>query len=48
MSDLLNAKTETQRVQALNMLSGNASQLVDAWREDLIKLRAQVEAIDLY
>ena len=45
MSDLLNAKTETQRVQALNMLSGNASQLVNSWREDLIKLRAQVEAI---
>lgn len=45
MSDLLSAKTETQRIQALNMLGGNASKLVDDWRTDLIKLRAQVEAI---
>ena len=45
MSDLLSAKTETQRIQALNMLGGNASKLVDGWRTDLVKLRAQVEAI---
>ncbi len=45
MSDLLSAKTETQRIQALNMLGGNASKLVDDWRTDLVKLRAQVEAI---
>jgi tRNA modification GTPase len=45
MADLLNAKTEAQRLQALNLLSGTASQLVNTWRHDLVKLRAQVEAI---
>lgn len=44
LSDLLFAETEAQRVAAIQMASGHLSRQVEAWRIDLLRLSALVEA----
>ena len=44
LADLLEAETELQRRAALAMAGGSFSRLIDAWRERLLRLSAQVEA----
>lgn len=44
LADLLAAETEIQRRSALEMANGALSQQVEGWREDLLRLSAQVEA----
>lgn len=44
LSDLLFAETEAQRVAAIRMASGHLSRQVEAWREEVLKLSALVEA----
>lgn len=43
LSDLLQAETEFQRRHALKVLSGGASDLVEQWRNKLVRARALVE-----
>lgn len=43
LADLIDAETEAQRVQALRVLSGNLGQLVDRWRENLLRAAALLE-----
>lgn len=43
LSDLLKAETEFQRRHAMKVLSGGASDLVEQWRNDLVRARALVE-----
>ena len=45
LSDLIEAETETQRRQALKVLSGGLSGRVSVWREKLIRAAALLEAV---
>lgn len=44
LGDLIEAETENQRRQALGRLSGGLTQQLQAWRERLLDLRAEIEA----
>lgn len=44
LGDLLSAETEKQRQQALARYDGRLTEKVDAWRHELIDLRAEIEA----
>jgi tRNA modification GTPase len=44
LGDLLEAETENQRRQALARLEGGLSRRIDLWRDQLLDLRAQIEA----
>lgn len=44
LGDLLAARTAAQRRQALRQLSGQASSVFDAWRDQLLLIRADIEA----
>lgn len=44
LGDLLDAETENQRRQALARLEGGLTAQVDAWRDQLLDLRAEIEA----
>ena len=44
LGDLLDAETENQRRQALARFEGGLSQKVDLWRDQLLDLRAEIEA----
>lgn len=44
LADLIDAETEAQRVQSLRVLSGAIGQKVEAWRADLIRAAALLEA----
>ena len=44
IADLIEADTEFQRRQALRQLEGYLSRQVEAWRQKLIEVGAQVEA----
>lgn len=43
LADLIDAETEAQRVQALRVLSGGLGQLVEQWRENLLRAAALLE-----
>lgn len=45
LADLLSAETEIQRRAAMEMAGGLLSRRVEAWREDLLTLSAEVEAV---
>jgi len=45
ISDLINAETENQRIQAFARMSGDLSDIIVSWREDLLFLRAHIEAL---
>lgn len=45
LADLLAAETEIQRRSAMQMASGALSRSVELWREDLLRLSAEVEAV---
>nr|WP_314256457.1 tRNA uridine-5-carboxymethylaminomethyl(34) synthesis GTPase MnmE [uncultured Devosia sp.] len=44
LGDLLEAETENQRRQALARFEGGLTQRVDGWRDQLLDLRAEIEA----
>lgn len=44
LADLLNAETELQRSAAIAMAGGGLSRRVEEWRENLLRLAAEVEA----
>ena len=44
LGDLLDAETENQRRQALARFEGGLSQRIDGWRDQLLDLRAEIEA----
>jgi tRNA modification GTPase len=44
LGDLLEAQTENQRRQAIARFEGGISQRVDHWRDQLLDLRAEIEA----
>jgi len=44
LGDLLEAETENQRRQALARLEGGLTRRVDGWRDQMLDLRAQIEA----
>lgn len=44
LSDLITAETESQRRQALARLGGGLTRQLDGWREQLLDLRAELEA----
>ncbi|WP_417806315.1 tRNA uridine-5-carboxymethylaminomethyl(34) synthesis GTPase MnmE [Thioclava sp.] len=44
LSDLIDAETEAQRKQALKVLSGAVGDCVEAWRSDLVRAAALIEA----
>jgi tRNA modification GTPase len=43
LADLIDAETEAQRAQALRVLSGALGQLVERWRENLLRAAALLE-----
>jgi tRNA modification GTPase len=43
LADLIDAETEAQRVQALRVLSGSLGQLVEGWRDNLLRAAALLE-----
>lgn len=45
LADLLEARTATQRRQAMRQVSGFASGVFEAWRHQLLLIRADVEAV---
>lgn len=45
VADLINAETEAQRLQALSQMEGGLSKLYNAWRDELVKALAYVEAV---
>lgn len=45
LADLLDARTEIQRRQALRQMSGIASSVFDGWRRQLLHIRASIEAV---
>lgn len=45
LADLLASETESQRRAALTLSEGKLSRLIEAWREDLLAVSAQVEAV---
>ena len=44
LADLIDSETESQRKQAMRVLSGAIGKKVDAWRRDLIRAAALIEA----
>ncbi|MFN2099340.1 tRNA uridine-5-carboxymethylaminomethyl(34) synthesis GTPase MnmE [Altererythrobacter sp. MF3-039] len=44
LADLLEAETEIQRASAISMAGGMVSHQVELWREEVLRLSAQVEA----
>lgn len=44
LADLIGAQTEAQRVQALNQVSGALRDRLEGWREEIVRMRALVEA----
>ena len=44
LSDLLEAETEAQRIQAMRVFSGELSERTEVWRRDLIRAAALLEA----
>lgn len=44
LADLIEAETEVQRVQALSVMQGGLSEVIDVWRADLIRAAALLEA----
>lgn len=44
LGDLIEAETEAQRSQAMNVLSGKLAHLIEGWRADLIRAAALLEA----
>lgn len=44
LGDLLQARTATQRRQAMRQMSGQASTVFESWREQLLLIRADIEA----
>ena len=44
LSDLIEAETETQRRQALQLMRGGLTEQVEGWRADLIRAAALIEA----
>ena len=44
VADLIDARTEAQRRQAVRVLSGSVGQKVEGWRRDLIRAGALLEA----
>lgn len=44
IGDLVRARTERQRKQALHHALGGASQVIESWRRDLVAILARVEA----
>ncbi|KKC31630.1 tRNA uridine-5-carboxymethylaminomethyl(34) synthesis GTPase MnmE [Devosia psychrophila] len=44
LGDLLDAETENQRRQALARFEGGLTQRIDGWRDQLLDLRAEIEA----
>ena len=44
LGDLLEAETENQRRQALARFEGGLSRRIDSWRDQLLDLRAEIEA----
>ncbi|SNR36926.1 tRNA uridine-5-carboxymethylaminomethyl(34) synthesis GTPase MnmE [Puniceibacterium sediminis] len=45
LADLIEAETESQRRQALRVLSGDLGKRVNSWRRDLIRAAALLEAV---
>ena len=45
LADLLEAETELQRAAAMASVSGALSNLIETWREAVLKLSAQLEAV---
>ncbi|KAJ1920468.1 mitochondrial splicing system protein [Mycoemilia scoparia] len=45
LADLINAETKEQRKQALRQAEGGLKKLYDGWREEIIHLIAQIEAV---
>jgi tRNA modification GTPase len=45
LGDLLGAQTEFQRRQAMSHMLGDASSVFDSWRERLLQIRADIEAV---
>lgn len=45
LSDLIDAETDSQRIQALQGLLGESSKVIQRWRETLIKSLARIEAV---
>ncbi len=45
LGDLLAANTERQRRQAMSHMLGEASSVFDSWRERLLQIRADIEAV---
>lgn len=45
LADLLEARTSGQRRQAMRQMSGLASSVFDGWRQELLLIRADVEAV---
>lgn len=44
LADLIDAETEAQRIQSLRVLSGAIGKKVEAWRRDLVRAAALLEA----
>src|SRR5438876_884188 len=44
LGDLIQARTERQRQQALHHALGGASQVIEGWRRDLVSILGRVEA----
>jgi tRNA modification GTPase len=45
LGDFLTARTAVQRRQAIRQMTGQASSFFDAWRERLLHIRADIEAV---
>ena len=45
LADLLEARTASQRRQAFQQMSGKASSVFDSWRQELLLIRADIEAV---
>ncbi len=45
LSDLLDARTAAQRRQAFHQMSGAAGEVFEAWRQQLLLIRADIEAV---
>lgn len=44
LADLIDAETEAQRRQAVSVLGGSATRVIEGWRDDLLQARAMLEA----
>jgi tRNA modification GTPase len=45
LADLLEARTAAQRRQAFRQMSGQASSVFESWRQQLLEIRASIEAV---